>query len=150
MATEEQVELARRAVEDLDVFQVGNGLFEMLWVQKYLSALVWDMDSPENMQIGYAAFVLNGEIHELADKVGFKIWKDTPELTDDQLADIADEFADIMAFLGQLMVMVCNRTGLTPADFAEAYRNKSERNLKRFLGTSGEAGYSGVANGNVR
>lgn len=148
--TDDPIDVAELAVHDIDEASLANGLFELLWAQKALSSLVWDMSDPTNMQVAYATYAVIGELVELADKVGFKIWKDAPELTDASKADIADEFADVLAFLGQLMVILYNRTGLSPVDLAMAYHNKSHKNLKRFIGESGEAGYSGVANGNVR
>jgi hypothetical protein len=72
------------------------------------------------------------ETAEFCQTLPWKPWKDgaiDKERT-------ADEFADILAFMGVILVHL-NRMGITPAMLGEAYRKKSVVNIQRFLGDKG-------------
>lgn len=58
---------------------------------------------------------------------------------------IVEEFADILAFLGT-WVMLLELMGITSGELAQAYMLKRQKNVARFAGASGEAGYTGIAN----
>lgn len=75
-------------------------------------------------QVSTYAFAMLDEIHELAKKLGWKPWKTQPDITPEYLEDLADEFADILAFQGYL-ILGLNAMGITPEMLAYAYRNKS-------------------------
>ena len=126
---------------------VEVGLTELMRVQKHVSGLVPGAisEEPTNEQIAYATFALQAELIELADELGWKKWKDNPKMTKEQRALVAEEFADVLAFVGQLLYLITQRTGLTISEIAESYRRKSQKNVARFLGTSGESGYNGVS-----
>jgi NTP pyrophosphatase (non-canonical NTP hydrolase) len=128
--------------------QIASGLDRLKEVQRFVSAQVPDYVTEEvtNDQVARTCFALTGEIFELAQKLGWKTWKVNPEFDDEQVEAIAEEYADILAWQGLLTLLVCERTGLTPKDLESAYWAKTEKNLRRFEGTSGEAGYIGVDN----
>jgi NTP pyrophosphatase (non-canonical NTP hydrolase) len=122
------------------------GLGELLRTQKVVSGLIPGhvTDPVINRQVMLACFALQGEVFELAQELGWKDWKGNKEMTKEQTAVIAEEFADILAFLGYLMILVETRTGLSVADISDAYMAKSKKNIDRFHGVSGEEGYTGV------
>ncbi len=132
------------AMHSLDL---AIGLEELVDMQRVVSGLIPGhiSDEPTNDQIMFACFALQGEIFELAQELGWKSWKKNKELTTTQQRVIAEEFADILAFLGYLMVLMQNRTGLTTTQLGDAYFEKSSKNIRRFLGKSGEEGYEQVA-----
>ena len=125
---------------------VGYGIDQLMIIQDEVSGMVPGTITPEvtNDQVTRACFALSGEVFELAQELGWKDWKDNPAWTKEYTEVVAEEFADVLAFLGLVTSLVCRRTGLTPYDLAEAYRVKTAKNIKRFEGTSGEKGYSGV------
>lgn len=116
--------------------------------QKIVSGMVPGCisDPPTNRQICEAAYAMNEEVHELVRKVGWKSWKKNPTLTDEQIVDVVDEYADILAFQGLLTHLIMLRTGITAEDLASGYAYKTIKNIQRFMGESGEAGYVGVKN----
>ena len=133
-------------MEDLDVQairEIDAGLSVWVGLQERVSELAGITGIPTNQQITEMGFAINGEVFELLQGLGWKSWKDNPEMDQEQVLKIAEEFADVMAFFGALTVLVQRRTGLTINDLAAAYILKSRKNVKRFLGESGEAGYSG-------
>jgi NTP pyrophosphatase (non-canonical NTP hydrolase) len=120
-----------------------EGVETWIGLQERISALAGVTGIPTNKQVTEMAFALNGEVFELAQELGWKSWKDNPELDIKQVEKIAEEFADIMAFFGALTVLVQRRTGLTIENLVTAYLLKSYKNVQRFYGVSGEPGYSG-------
>lgn len=133
-------------IPDLNV-KAGREMIEGLstWIglQERISELAGISGIPTNQQITEMAFALNGEVFELAQELGWKSWKDNPEMTFEQVEIIAEEFADIMAFFGALTILVQRRTGLTIENLVTAYLQKSRKNVQRFYGVSGEPGYTG-------
>lgn len=125
---------------------LANGLSELFARQREVSGLIPGhiSDEPTNYNILLGSFALIGEVFELAQELGWKDWKDNKEMTAEHRAVIAEEFADILAFLGYLLHLVVTRADLSVDVLAEAYFAKTEKNVARFEGTSGEAGYSGV------
>ena len=128
--------------------QISDGLGRIKEVQRIVSAMVPDYvtETVTNDQIARTCFALSGEIFELAQKLGWKTWKAAPKLTQKAIDDIAEEYADILAWQGLLTLLVCERTGLTTDELEIAYWNKTEKNMQRFEGTSEEDGYIGVDN----
>lgn len=127
-----------------DYLGIGNGLERLKEVQRVVAGMVPDFigDGVTNEQITRTCFALSGEIFELAQELGWKTWKDNEEMTDEQREKIAEEFADVLAFLGILTHYVCERTELTTHQLQQAYFKKVEKNILRFSGTSGETGYN--------
>lgn len=132
-------------VEDDDI-NLELGMQSMADIQiaanNFLDA-EWDLRNPSNAKVAENAFALQGEIFELVQELGWKSWKDNPDMTTEQKEKIAEEFADVVAFFGNLINMVCGRTGLDTRDLAAAYQRKVLKNVARFNGTSGEEGYTG-------
>lgn len=147
MTNEEKFDQALGVVEEIESYElVGAALSDLSTVQETVSGLVPGAISEEvtNKQIAVTAFALVGEIFELAQEVGWKDWKSNGELTEEKKMRIADEFADVLAFLGLLTLLIMKRTGLKSDDFAEAYFQKSKKNIQRFFGVSGEEGYDSL------
>ena len=122
------------------------GFDELIKTQRVVSGMIPGhiTEPPTNKQVMLACFALQGEVFELAQELGWKDWKENPEMTDEQRKIIAEEFADILAFLGYLMNLIKLRTDLKTEDLADAYFAKAKKNMARFLGESGEEGYTGV------
>lgn len=115
--------------------QISVGLAALASVQSEVSAMVDDalpIDGgvpPINvLTYGYA---LIKEITELADELGWKPWK--PRRVIDQ-SRVADEFADVLAFLGLITLYVMRLANLGTSDLAAAYLRKSDVNVARFSG----------------
>ncbi len=68
------------------------------------------------------------ELTELMDELDWKLWTPPQPLDKDK---IADEFADILAFLGIIQWILYHRVGLTPYDLARAYKAKTIENADR-------------------
>lgn len=121
------------------------GLHFLATLQSSISAMVPGAITVEvtNEQITNTCFALTCEVFELAQELGWKNWKANPEMTNEQKEVIAEEFADILAFLGLLLFLIYKRTGLNSEQLVDAYFKKSQKNIERFLGTSGEANYLG-------
>ena len=74
------------------------------------------------------------ELGEFVQELDWKPWKNGKKIDKER---VADEFADILAFLGVILVHL-EALGIDEADLAKAYRMKSVTNLRRFLGELGE------------
>ncbi len=70
------------------------------------------------------------ELHGLLDELDWKVWTPPQELDKDR---IADEFADVLAFLGIIEWILYHRVGLTPTDLAKAYKAKTKENASRAI-----------------
>jgi dimeric dUTPase (all-alpha-NTP-PPase superfamily) len=72
------------------------------------------------------------EIAEWVQTLDYKPWKNhdaTSYITEEENV-VAEEFADILAFLG-VLVLYMHRFGITPAMIAQAYVQKSKVNIQR-------------------
>jgi len=118
--------------------EVAAGLRALSGVQTLVSGMVPDA-LPLNPDDNYVppanvltyGFAFIKEVTELMDELGWKPWK--PRKPIDR-ARVADEFADILAFLGLLTIYVIRLAGLTPEELAMAYMRKSDVNVARFSG----------------
>lgn len=125
---------------------IGRGLYHLSKVQENVSGLVEDFgEELTNDQVARAAFAMTGEVFELAQELGWKNWKDNPEMTPEHKAVVLEEYADVMAFFGLITYYVMLRTKASPRELEVAYWNKTKKNIARFLGESGEDGYNGTA-----
>jgi len=68
------------------------------------------------------------EVHELLDELNWKMWKPNKPINRER---VLDEFADILAFLGVMEMILYHRLGITPDELAHAYRNKTKENQRR-------------------
>lgn len=71
------------------------------------------------------------EVLEYCRELGYKDWKPVP--IHDPVR-VADEMADILAFLGILVAYGMELANITTYDIAEAYRRKTEINIERAAG----------------
>jgi NTP pyrophosphatase (non-canonical NTP hydrolase) len=94
---------------------------------------------PTKEDVRQYAFALCGEVHELADELHWKSWQ-VPKPIDK--ARVADELADVLAFLGVIVQFTMDLTDLTSDDLAEAYRRKTKVNMDRMAGRV--EGYGGA------
>ncbi len=97
---------------------------------------------PTSDQIRTYFLALIGETYELMNELNWKPWKKPKQV--DQLR-VIDEFADILAFLG-IIIVYMDRMGISPHSLATGYSTKTRVNIDRFLGKV--AGY-GVINHDV-
>jgi NTP pyrophosphatase (non-canonical NTP hydrolase) len=85
------------------------------------------------------AFALCGEVHELADELGWKSWK-LPREPDHERSK--DEFADVLAFLGVMAQLTNTLAGTNCWSLAEQFRAKSRVNIER-INEGKHEGYGG-------
>ncbi len=124
---------------------IGRGLYELFSVQGYVSAIrdtgtvraIDDSGEPPNPEtVAMYAFSLVKEVGELAQELGYKAWQPSPPVFDDERkVRVADEFADVLAFVGVLL-HIANRRGVSTGAIAFAYEKKSMVNVDRQLGTA--------------
>lgn len=116
--------------------EISNGLAALAGVQIIVSGMVKDalpisVHTIPPINILTYGFAFIKETTELMDELGWKPWKPRKPINRDR---VADEFADILAFLGLLTLYVMRLTGLTTDDLAQAYMRKSDVNVARFSG----------------
>ena len=97
------------------VMQNGNKLNDMLLEKDTLRTYV---------------LALMVELGELIQTMDWKPWRTKKRMDD---AVIADEFADILAFVGVLLTIM-SANGIKPEAIAHAYGKKERVNVARFLG----------------
>lgn len=117
-----------------EAVMVSIGLSGLVEVQGVVSGLVADAlpagaITPQHI-LTYG-FALIHEVGELMDELAWKPWKPRGAINRER---VADEFADVLAFLGLITIYVCRLTGLEPIDLARAYLRKSQVNINRFTG----------------
>jgi dimeric dUTPase (all-alpha-NTP-PPase superfamily) len=84
--------------------------------------------TPDQLRTYFLA--LNVELMELLQELSWKPWKNTKQIDE---ARVADEFADVLAFLG-IIVVYLDSLGVPPSVLASAYAIKSRVNVERLLG----------------
>ena len=129
------------------VENLADGLRVLIETQKSTSTLVpgasiREVGGVTKEMIATTLLCLVDEVGELAKELGYKPWKPV-DIDNDK---VKDEFADILAFLGLTTYYISALTGLTPEDLAEAYRRKTQENIRRFIGASENRSYLGVSN----
>lgn len=87
--------------------------------------------------VAVVAAALQVELGEFINELDWKPWKKHSVNRE----AVVEEFADIMAFLGLLMLHLEARYDITVKDLADAYLTKSVKNVDRANGRSGEKGY---------
>jgi hypothetical protein len=118
---------------------IGDGLQSLADIQVEVSGMVNDA-VPTTGEIPPANILTYGfafikEATELMDELGWKPWKPRKPINKER---VADEFADILAFLGLLTIYVMRLADLTTDDLAAAYLRKSDVNVARFSGEVAE------------
>jgi len=120
----------------VDADNLAHGLTALLTTQAVVSSRIPGCiplpgEPLERHQLAVYAFALQVEIAELLQELQFKPWKNPRPLQADR---IADEFADVLAFIGVLLYHIYHLTGLTPAILANQYVEKSNVNWERLNG----------------
>lgn len=69
------------------------------------------------------------EVAEFTQELDWKPWKEKLLVDTER---VADEFADILAFLG-IIIVYLDRMGIPPGMLARAYNKKSKVNIDRFI-----------------
>lgn len=75
------------------------------------------------------ALALMVETAEFIQELDWKPWKNGKKVDRNR---VADEFADILAFLG-ILILYLDRMGIPPGMLANQYREKSKVNIDRFI-----------------
>jgi len=123
-----------------ELFQpVFQGLSMLMGVQRIVSAPVPGCipedgmpPSKDAMRTYFMALVV--ELGELLQETDWKPWKDKQHIDRE---NIAEEFADVLAFLGVILIQL-DALGVPPGVLANAYIHKTGKNVARFLGEYGE------------
>lgn len=140
------LDVNKKLVEALDIVELlktqgseqslFTGLEFLRSVQMRTSALVPGCipdgnDLPTQTQLQTYSLAMMVELAEFVQELPWKPWKKNPKPLDPER--VADEFADILAFMG-ILIEYLDRMGITPEDLARAYNKKTEVNVQRFLG----------------
>ena len=91
----------------------------------------WAEGTPEFVRTTFLA--LHAEVDELMAHFDWKQWKEPHVWNAGELVEAAYEFADILAFLGYI-VLFLEQQGVHPSDLARAYERKTELNHLRLQG----------------
>jgi dimeric dUTPase (all-alpha-NTP-PPase superfamily) len=123
--------MQREDVSSMD--NLLSGLQTLVDVQKAVSGLV-DAVPNEGVeatpdQLRSVVLALHVELNELLQQLNWKPWKKTRNPVHPAL--VAGEFADILAFLG-LLIIYLNRAGISVEDLTNAYADKTAVNIVRF------------------
>lgn len=144
MTMKHRAEVTRAILSDSRALptMLEGGLDMLRCVQENVSGLVPGAvpDGPPSKDaLRTYALALVVEAAEFLQTLDWKPWKNPgkAEASAPDRERTADEFADILAFLGVLIVYL-ERMGLTPKDLAQAYMRKSVVNVDRFLGAISE------------
>jgi len=84
--------------------------------------------TPDQLRTYFLA--LNVELGELLQELNWKPWKESKAINK---ARVVDEFADVLAFTGILLVYL-DRLGITTEDLAAGYAAKTSVNIQRLTG----------------
>jgi NTP pyrophosphatase (non-canonical NTP hydrolase) len=117
------------------IYDVYGGLKALMVIQNQVSGMVIGAippigQTPTKAQVTTYFLAMMVEVGELVQELNWKPWKETFEPDPKK---VADEFADILAFLGLILVYL-RAHGITPFDLADAYETKTRTNIDRFSG----------------
>ena len=109
---------------------LSDGLFALWETQREVGAAIpgWVEGEPEYVRTTFLALVC--ELMELLQLFNWKQWK---RLVPFDVDKAADEFADVLAFLGYIVIFL-GREGITTRDLSVAYQRKTEVNHGRLAG----------------
>ncbi len=122
-------ELGQELVEGL-----SNALALMALNQKTISAgdpecIPAEGHLPSKDAVRSYTLALMVETAEFIQELDWKPWKDKAKV---DTGRVADEFADILAFMG-ILILYLDRMGIPPGMLARQYRDKSKVNIDRFI-----------------
>ena len=116
-------------------YGLATGLDTLRFVQSNTSALAPNCipdgnqtATADQLRTYFLALII--ELGELVQELNWKPWKESKSINKER---VADEFADVLAFLG-IILEYLDRMGVSPQDIAEQYAVKTEVNVNRFLG----------------
>jgi len=117
-------------VNSSKVEKLAEGLKVLDDVQSVIGSAIpgWVEGDPEFIRTSWLALIV--ELSELLQLFNWKQWKD-PIAPD--LPRMADEFADVLAFFGYLVVYL-RLAGLDSVDLGKAYAHKTNVNSRRLAG----------------
>lgn len=86
------------------------------------------------VQTQHNFLALQVELAELLQELSWKPWDETESFVAEfpQNQVIAEEFADVLAFLGHIVRILNDAYHISPGELAAAYRRKTEKNIDRF------------------
>lgn len=117
---------------------IADAFEDIAVIQEHVSSLVPGAMSPslskDMIRTYFLAMIV--EMGELLQTLDWKPWKDKKV----NVAETKEEFADVIAFLGVILVYL-SKMGVDPRDLAAAYIKKVKKNYARFTDGNGEAGY---------
>ncbi len=87
-----------------------------------------EQPSPDQLRTYFLA--LNVELGELLQELNWKPWKEPREIDKPR---VIDEFADVLAFMGILLVYL-DRMGVSTSDLVAGYQKKTDINIQRLTG----------------
>jgi NTP pyrophosphatase (non-canonical NTP hydrolase) len=109
------------------------GLQALVRIQRNVSSNVPDALDGSRRSITDYSFALCEEVHEVARELGWKAWKENRVPDTDR---VIEEFADVMAFVGVLLINAAERCDIPAPIFAELiadqYGKTSANNIRRF------------------
>lgn len=117
------------------VYQLAAGLGALAKTQSIVSKMVPDAlpkngEGPTKDQVRTYFMCMMVETMELMNELNWKPWKKDREI---DVSRVVDEFADVLAFLGVILNYL-EALGISEADLARAYQDKSQLNVHRFKG----------------
>lgn len=114
-------------IQNTDIETIAQGLSTWMGIQQFVSEHKKPIDVDD---IATHTMALIVELSEMLQETNWKYWKPDGDIS---LAKIAEEFADVMAFIGILLVTL-DKLGIPPHMLAEYYAQKSLINIERFTG----------------
>lgn len=122
---------------------LANGLDVLVEMQKQVSlpvpgAIVSGTAWPSKDAVRTYALAMIVEVAEWVQTLDYKAWKPgTKAYPREHPEIVADEFADILAFLG-ILTHYMEQWGITTEDIAAAYIRKSAENVRRINASFGK------------
>jgi len=124
---------------ELDVERLAEGLRVLADTQRDVGSVepAWVTDvNPEYVRTTFLALIV--ELSELLQEFNWKPWKAPREVNLDRMVD---EFADVLAFLGYI-IMWLGYMGADTGDLARGYRRKTAINYQRLSGKISGYGFA--------
>lgn len=122
-----------KSIDEYNEAMLAQGLVVLAATQRGVGSAVpgWVEGEPEFVRTTFLALIV--ECTELLQLFNWKQWKFPDDYDSGRLGMMAEEFADILAFLGYLVIWL-NDLGITPDILAKRYRDKTDLNIKRLGG----------------
>lgn len=117
-------------IDNYNVTLLAEGLAVLAATQRVVGSVVpgWVEGHPNYVRTTFLALIV--ELAELLQELNWKPWKEPREV---DLDKVVEEFADILAFLGYIILWL-EDMGKMPGHLAIAYQVKTEINIERLAG----------------